>query len=97
MTFIPTQLYAVLFLLMFELAIYLNLKAQVKLFEQIKVIEVQQKQLVGLLDAVPDSVYICTKKSDQSEPNGLFANSGMNHFFSCNVLNFTGKKIKKVG
>ena len=44
-----------------------------------------------LLELVPDSVYICTRSRDNSEPKGLFANCKMNNFFGQDVLISGGK------
>lgn len=45
-----------------------------------------------LLELVPDSVYICTRSRDNSEPKGLFANCKMNNFFGQDVLLSGGKR-----
>ena len=42
------------------------------------------------MNAVPDSVYICTKAAAEKkiDPIGLYANSKMNNFFACDVVNY---------
>ena len=40
------------------------------------------------MNAVPDNVYICTKASENNSPVGLYANSKMNSFFACDVVNY---------
>ena len=69
-----------------EIANHSNVKAQAHLFMQVKAMQKQQNQLEGLLNLVPDSVFICTKRKDEKEPKGIFANFKMNKFFGCNVL-----------
>ena len=53
---------------------------------QIKQVEQQETQLKGLLDAVPDSVYICSKATEERRPRSLFANQKLNTFFGSDVV-----------
>ena len=75
-----------IFCIVLELAVYTNIRSQAIFFTKMKQIEMQQTQLKDLLELVPDSVYICTRSSDNSEPKGLFANCKMNNFFGQDVL-----------
>ena len=45
------------------------------------------------MNAVPDSVYICTKVAAEKriDPIGLYANSKMNNFFASDVVNCNTK------
>ena len=47
--------------LMLDLTVYLNMRAKARLFFKLQVIEQQEQQLAALLDALPDSVFICSK------------------------------------
>lgn len=52
-----------------------------------------------MLDAVPDSVFICTKNTQNNEakPQALYANLKMNAFFGCDVVNTDVKRRGKKG
>ena len=67
--------------LFIEAVIYLQVRAQALLFIKIKYVEMQERQMVSLLDLVPDSVFICAKTADEQDPEGLYANFKMNQFF----------------
>ena len=43
-----------------ELLFYVKMKAQVKLFITTQVIVVQERQLLNMLDTVPDNVLVCS-------------------------------------
>ena len=58
-----------------EISIFNNYNAKLQLFVQVKQLEVQQAQLSDLLNAVPDSVYICSRASEGVAPKSLYANS----------------------
>lgn len=45
-------------------------------------------QFRDLLDAVPDSVYICSKAEEDRGIRSLYANSKLNSFFKTDVLRF---------
>lgn len=73
---------------MVETTIYINVKAQLKLFVLLKNSEREQKQLANLLDTVPDNVFICTKGSESSESQRIYANLKMNTFFGGDIVNY---------
>ena len=50
-----------LFWAVMEPQVYINMKSKTQLFLKIKIVEQQQVQLSDLIDAMPDSVIICTK------------------------------------
>ena len=51
-----------------------------------------------ILDAVPDSVYICSKAKEDAMPVGLYANNKMNSFFGCDIVNPSEKKrVRGIG
>ena len=49
------------FTLFCESSIYINMKARARLFLKMRTSKQQQKQLLDLLDSMPDSVLLCTK------------------------------------
>lgn len=62
------------YMLMIEVTIYINVKAQLKLFVLLKRSEREQMQLANLLNTMPDNVLICTKGSESQESQGIYAN-----------------------
>ena len=89
---------AFLVLIVTESSLYQNIKSELQLFQKIKIVKIQQEQLIGILNAVPSSVYICSKTSEEEEiPTSLFSNQKMNRFFACNVLNYSKQRITKLG
>mmetsp|Transcript_39793 Transcript_39793/g.52096 ORF Transcript_39793/g.52096 Transcript_39793/m.52096 type:complete len:91 (+) Transcript_39793:140-412(+) len=75
-----------LFCFAFEIHLYLTVRQKADLFCKLKTIERQQGQLADLLDAVPDSVLICSRGSVDSVPKGVYANRRMNKFFGRDVV-----------
>ena len=55
--------------------------------------ERHNEQLISLFDLLPDSLFICTKSKDKSDPKVVFANSRLNQFFGVDVL--SKKQMKK--
>lgn len=45
-----------------ELALYLNLRTEASLFHRLKISEQQQRSMADVLNAVPQSVIICSKQ-----------------------------------
>lgn len=39
------------------------------------------------MNAVPDSVYICSRAKESVASKSLYANSKMNNFFGCDIIN----------
>ena len=48
----------------------------------------QQKQLLRILDIVPDCVYICTQ-----DRKGLYANQKINEFFGRDLIKRTSGRV----
>jgi len=83
-------------LLFMEVIFYVQMKAQVKLFIAGKVIDFQEKQLMNMLDTVPDKVLVCTiERHDKAQSKHIFNNRQMNDFFGESFVR-TGppKKVK---
>jgi len=62
------------------------MRAKLLLFIKIQTVKRQEQQLSDLLDAVPDSVFICSKNIFDSDgiskgPKCVYANFKMNSFF----------------
>lgn len=72
--------------LLIEISVYNNAKQTALLFARLKVTEKQQKQMADLLDSMPDSVFICTKGSDDKQTCPIYANLQTNVFFGRNIL-----------
>ena len=77
--------------LFIEAVIYLQVRAQALLFIKIKYVEMQERQMVSVLNLVPDSVFICAKTADEQDPEGLYANFKMKKFFGRNVISEENK------
>ena len=69
--------------LVIETAVYINMKARARLFLKAKTSKQQQRQLLDLLDAMPDSVLLCTKGSaeGQNVVKSVYSNLKMNNLF----------------
>ena len=73
---------------MVEITIYINFKAQLKLFVLLKISEREQMQLANLLNTVPDNVFICSKGTESQAMQSLYANLKMNTFFGGDIVNY---------
>ena len=69
--------------LVIEAAVYINMKARARLFLKARTSKQQQRQLLDLLDAIPDSVLLCTKEEGggQNALTSVYANLKMNNLF----------------
>ena len=59
-----------------EFVLYTNNLSKAKLFLRLKLATLQQKQMLNLLDSVPDKVLICSQKLDNS-PVEVYSNREM--------------------
>lgn len=58
-----------------ELIFFVQMKAQVKLFIASQVIEEQERQLLNMLDTVPDKVLVCSmERKDDLKAKPLYNN-----------------------
>lgn len=71
---------------------YVPLKAQTKLFLNMKVINLQQTSLFTILDTVPDKVMICSQVTEGQTTRAVYNNREMRDFFGCNLVH---KKLDK--
>ena len=69
-----------------EVVLYLNHKAHIKLFLAMKVTEMHQKQMLNLLDSVPDKVLICKEPQEGLNPKCIYSNRKMNEFFGRDLV-----------
>ena len=81
---------------MVELIQYTSMKAKAKLFYQLKRSEQQQRQMADLLDAVPDSVLICSKGSHEQHLRPIYANSKTSAFFGKDIFNYNAPRKKSM-
>ena len=70
-------------MIILEISNYSSYRAKAFLFLQLKAQEDQSQQLNDLLDAVPDSVFICSKSKDTKmiEHKAMYSNLKMSNFF----------------
>ena len=59
--FAGLRMIAIMTIILIELQVYNSYKAKAELFLRVKISEQQSEQLTDLLDAVPDSVLICSQ------------------------------------
>ena len=70
-----------------ELLFYVQIKAQVKLFITTQVIVVQERQLLDMLDTVPDKVLVCSiERQDEFQARPLYNNRQMKEFFGQSLV-----------
>ena len=70
-----------------ELIFYVQMKAQVKLFIASQVIEMQERQLLNMLDTVPDKVLVCSiERKDDLKAQPLYNNRQMKEFFGQSLV-----------
>ena len=55
-------------LLLMETSVYTKMKTKAHLFYKLKLSEDHEKQMADLLDAMPDSVFICTRDNTVAQP-----------------------------
>ena len=53
---------------------YASARSKALLFQRVKVMSTQEKQLSSLLDAVPDKVLICTRAQEARAPKSIYSN-----------------------
>ena len=68
-----------------ECVFFINNKAKANLFLRMKLLTLQQKQMLDLLDSVPDKVLICSQKHDNL-PVGVYSNRKMTQFFGRDIV-----------
>ena len=78
-----------------EVVLYLNHKAHIKLFLAMKVAEKHQKQMLDLLDSVPDKVLICKEPQEGLNPKCIYSNRKMNDFFGRDLVQAQKQTVKK--
>ena len=78
-----------------EIILYLNQKSHIKLFLAMKVTEAHQKQMLNLLDSVPDKVLICKEPQEGLNPKCIYSNRKMNEFFGKNIVQAQQQKQTK--
>ena len=93
--FVPGYKQMLIVTIAFESLLYLQVKVFARFSHKMKTIEQQEIQLGGLLDAVPDSVYICTKGGIDKAPKGIYANFKMNQFFGRRVVTDSKEQKKE--
>jgi len=80
--------YLLLMLVLCEIIFYVQARAQVKLYLASKKIKQQEKQLLDMLDSVPDQVLVCSAEHDKDlEPRPLYNNRWMRDFFGGSLVN----------
>ena len=82
-------------LLLVEPIFFINNKAKAKLFLRMKLVTLQQNQMLNLLDSVPDKVLICSQKLDNI-PVGVYTNRRMTQFFGSDVVQEQNKKMEGI-
>ncbi len=75
------------FVLVNEVHLYISMRREMDLFIEVKLMKRQQNNLTNLLDALPDSVLVCTKSTEETRAKPVFSNVKLNEFFGCDVLN----------
>lgn len=82
-----------LMLLICEIVFYVQMKAQVKLFLASQKIKIQEKQLLSLLDSVPDKVLVCSLDRDTDlRPRPIYNNLRMQEFFGNSLVTTAERK-----
>ena len=77
-----------------ELILYVQMKAQVKLFIASQVIEIQERQLLNMLDTVPDKVLVCSiERKNDLKVQPLYNNRQMKEFFGQSLVVQKQKQI----
>ena len=85
----------ILVVALIEASVYSNMKANAHLFHKLKTVQQQQKQMKNLLNAIPDSVFICTKEeNDLHETRPLYANTQTKALFRRNMLAKSAEKVQ---
>ena len=82
-------------ILLVEPIFFINNMAKAKLFLRMKLATLQQKQMLNLLDSVPDKVLICSQKLDNM-PVGVYTNHKMTQFFGSDIVMKQSKKMEGV-
>ena len=83
-------------MLIVETQFFVQEKAQVRLFMASKVIKLQEKQLLDVLDSVPDNVLVCSNEQDKDiRPQPLYNNRQMREFFGGSLVSTRANKKKR--
>ena len=83
-------------MLIVETLFFVQEKAQVRLFMASKVIKLQEKQLLDVLDSVPDNVLVCSNEQDKDiRPQPLYNNRQMREFFGGSLVSTRANKKKR--